>query len=101
MSTSQRDIETVKTMLCLVESPEIRRRLEMALQDTGEEPIVRDRLLTAREAGLILGRSDRWVLGEAKAGRLAKVRYPGRKIASGFLESDVRALLARSIEPGK
>ena len=101
MSTSQRDIETVAAMLRLVESAEIRRRIETALQATDEEPVVRDRVLTAEQAGKILGRSDRWVLKASKDGLLKRVRYPGRKIAGGFLESDVRALLARSIEGGK
>jgi len=101
MSTSQRDIDTVKTMLTLVESPEIRRRIETALRSSDEEPAVQDRVLTAQQAGKILGRSDRWVLKASKEGLLKRVRYPGRKIAGGFLESDVRALLARSIEGGK
>ena len=101
MSTGQRDIDTVKTMLTLVESPEIRRRIETALQASDEEPAVQDRVLTAQQAGKILGRSDRWVLKASKEGLLKRVRYPGRKIAGGFLESDVRALLARSIEGGK
>jgi hypothetical protein len=99
-STSQRDIDTVTTMLRLVESPEIRRRLETALQDSGDEPVVTDRVLSAEQAGKILGRSDRWVLKASKEGLLKRVRYPGRKIAGGFVESDVRALLARSIEGG-
>lgn len=101
MNTKQRDIETVATMLRLVESPEIRRRIETALQTSDEEPAVQDRVLTAQQAGKILGRSDRWVLKASKEGLLKRVRYPGRKIAGGFLESDVRALLARSIEGGK
>ena len=101
MSTGQRDIDTVKTMLTLVESPEIRRRIETALQASDEEPAVQDRVLTAQQAGKILGRSDRWVLKASKEGLLKRVRYPGRKIAGGFLESDVRALLARSVEGGK
>ena len=101
MSTNQRDIDTVTTMLRLVESPEIRRRLETALQDSRDEPTVQDRVLTAQQAGKILGRSDRWVLKASKDGLLRRVRYPGRKIAGGFMESDVRALLARSIEGGK
>lgn len=100
MSTSQRDIDTVKTMLTLVESAEIRRRIETALQAPDEEPAVQDRVLTAKQAGQILGRSDRWVLMASKEGLLKRVRYPGRKIAGGFMESDVRALLARSIEGG-
>ena len=101
MSTGQRDIDTVKSMLTLVESPEIRRRIETALQASDEEPAVQDRVLTAQQAGKILGRSDRWVLKASKEGLLKRVRYPGRKIAGGFLESDVRALLARSVEGGK
>lgn len=98
MSATQRDINTVTAMLKLIESPEMRRRLEAALHDTGDEPEVLNRVLTAKQAGKILGRSDRWVLGASKSGILRRVRYPERKIAGGFMESDVRALLANSIE---
>ena len=98
MSTRQRDVETVKTMLNLIESAAIRKRIETALQVTDDEPLVQDRVLTAKQAGQILGRSDRWVLKASKDGLLKRVRYPGRKIAGGFMESDVRALLASSIE---
>ena len=98
MSADQRDIDTVAALLKLIKSPEMRRRIETALQDTGDEPEALDRVLTAKQAGKILGRSDRWVLGASKAGILSRVRYPGRKIAGGFMESAVRALLARSIE---
>ena len=40
MSATQRDINTVTAMLKLIESPEMRRRLETALHDTGDEPEV-------------------------------------------------------------
>jgi predicted site-specific integrase-resolvase len=55
-------------------------------------------VLTAAEAGKILGVCDRTVLTFAKQGLLRRVKYPGRKQAGGFRYSDVAGLLERSVE---
>ena len=92
----RRDVATIEAMLNLIESEEIRRKLEAVLtSDTGTEARL-DRVLTAMEAGRALGRSGRSVHTLANEGHLRRVRLPGRKIGGGFLESDVLALLARS-----
>lgn len=95
--TQQRDVQTITAMLNLIESPDIRRKVQAALKD---ERVQADRVLTSDEAGRILGVSGRTVFQFAKAGLLRRVKYPGRKIGGGFLESDVRGLLARSVEGG-
>ena len=51
-------------------------------------------MLTAEESGRVLGCTDRTVHTLANEGHLRRVRFPGRKLGNGFLESDVRALLA-------
>ncbi len=93
----QRDVATITAMLNLIESPAIRKKVETALRD---EQVQTDRVLTSDEAGRILGVSGRTVFQFAKGGMLRRVKYPGRKIGGGFLESDVRDLLARSVEGG-
>jgi len=93
----QRDVATITAMLNLIESPAIRKKGETALRD---EQVQTDRVLTSDEAGRILGVSGRTVFQFAKGGMLRRVKYPGRKIGGGFLESDVRDLLARSVEGG-
>lgn len=95
--TQQRDVQTITAMLNLIESPAIRKKVETALRD---EQVQTDRVLTSDEAGRILGVSGRTVFQFAKGGMLRRVKYPGRKIGGGFLESDVRDLLARSVEGG-
>ncbi len=95
MTAPQRDVATITAMLNLVESPDIRQRIEAALKH--EEA---SRVLTSEQAGRLLGVSGRTVFGFARAGLLRRVKYPGRKIGGGFLEADVRALLARSLEGG-
>ena len=97
MTAPQRDVATITAMLNLVESPEIRQRIEAALK---HEEADASRVLTAEQSGRILGVSGRTVFGFAKGGLLRRVKYPGRKIGGGFLEADVRALLARSLEGG-
>ena len=93
----QRDVATITAMLNLIESPDIRRKIEAALRD---EQVQTDRVLTSDEAGRILGVSGRTVFQFAKGGMLRRVKYPVRNIGGGFLESDVRDLLARSVEGG-
>lgn len=93
----QRDVATITAMLNLIESQAIRKKVEAALRD---EQVQTDRVLTSDEAGRILGVSGRTVFQFAKGGMLRRVKYPGRKIGGGFLESDVRDLLARSVEGG-
>ena len=97
MTAPQRDVATITAMLNLVESPDIRQRIEAALKHEEAET---SRVLTSEQAGRILGVSGRTVFQFAKAGLLRRVKYPGRKIGGGFLEADVRALLARSLEGG-
>lgn len=96
-ATKQRDVATITAMLNLIESPDIRRKIEAALRD---EQVQTDRVLTSEEAGRILGVSGRTIFQFAKGGLLRRVKYPGRKIGGGFLESDVRDLLARSVDGG-
>jgi hypothetical protein len=97
MNSTQRDVKLIATMLELIESPEIRRRIEKVLlgRDAEAPP---DRVMTAEEAGQMLGVSDRTVFTFAKQGLLRRVKYPGRKQAGGFRYSDVTGLLARSVE---
>ena len=97
MTAQQRDVATVTAMLNLVESPDIRQRIEAALK---HEQVEQSRVLTSDEAGRILGRSGRWVFRAAKNGHLRRVHFPGSKIGGGFLQSDVEALLARAVEGG-
>jgi excisionase family DNA binding protein len=51
-----------------------------------------DRLLTPDEVGALFGVEARTVKGWARAGRIGRVRTPGRNVR--FYESEVRALLA-------
>ena len=95
MTAPQRDVATITAMLNLIESPEIRTKIEAALRN---EQLLNDRVITAEESGQLLGVTDRTVHSFANEGLLRRVRFPGRKIGNGFLESDVRALLARSVE---
>lgn len=97
MTAPQRDVATITAMLNLVESPDIRQRIEAALKHEEAEA---SRVLTSEQAGRILGVSGRTVFQFAKSGLLRRVKYPGRKIGGGFLEADARALLARSLEGG-
>ncbi len=96
MTAPQRDVQTITAMLNLLESPDIRRRVERAL--TTEQTETLDRVLTADEAGRFLGVTGRTVHTMAQEGLLRRVKFPGRKIGAGFLESSVRALLARATE---
>ena len=97
MNSTHRDVKLIATMLKLIETPEIRRRIEKVLlaQDADAPP---DRVLTAAEAGKILGVTDRTVFTFAKQGHLRRVKYPGRKQAGGFRYSDISRLLERSVE---
>ena len=54
MNSTQRDVKLLATMLELIESPEIRRRIEKVLlgKDADAPP---DRVMTAAEAGKMLG----------------------------------------------
>ena len=94
MTTQQRDVQTITAMLNLIETPDIRTKIERALRD---EQIHNDRVITAEESGHLLGVTDRTVHTFANQGLLRRVKFPGRKLGNGFLESDVRALLARSV----
>lgn len=97
MNSTHRDVKLIATMLELIETPEIRRRIVKVLlaQDADAPP---DRVLTAAEAGKILGVCDRTVLTFAKQGHLRRVKYPGRKQAGGFRYSDISTLLERSVK---
>lgn len=95
MSAQQRDVATITALLNLIETPDLKARIEAALR---HEEVEESRVLTADESGRLLGVSGRSVFAFAKQGLLRRVKYPGRKIGGGFLESDVRALLARSVE---
>lgn len=95
MTPQQRDVQTVTAMLNLVESQDIKNRIESALKHEEAES---SRVLTSVQAGRMLGVSGRTVFSFAKSGLLRRVKFPGRKIGGGFLESDVRSLLARSLE---
>lgn len=97
MTAQNRDVQTITAMLNLIESPEIRKKLETVLTADAGSDTGLDRVLTAAEAGRALGRSGRSVHNLANEGHIRRVRMPGRKIGGGFLESDVRALLARSV----
>lgn len=96
MNSTHRDVKLIATMLELIESSEIRRRIEKVLlgKDADAPP---DRVLTAAEAGKILGVTDRTVFTFAKQGLLRRVKYPGRKQAGGFRYSDISRLLNRSV----
>ena len=94
MTSPQRDVATVTAMLNLVESPDIKRKIEAALKD---EQLHNDRVITAEKSGQLLGVTDRTVHTLANEGHLRRVKFPGRKQGAGFLESDVRALLAKSL----
>ena len=95
MTSPQRDVATITAMLNLIEAPDIRAKVEAALKDQAL-----DKVLTAEESGRVLGCTDRTVHTLANEGHLRRVRFPGRKLGNGFLESDVRALLARSVVGG-
>ena len=95
MSAQERDVALIMNMMNCIETPELRTRIEAALK---HEEVERSRVLTADESGRLLGVSSRTVFSFCKQGLLRRVKYPGRKIGGGFLESDVRALLARSLE---
>ena len=97
MTAPQRDVATITAMLNLIETPDLKTRIEAALKHEEAEA---SRVLTSEQAGRVLGVSGRTVFGFAKAGLLRRVKYPGRKIGGGFLEADVCALLARSVEGG-
>ncbi len=82
-------------------NPPRRNQLLALLRDRGAKPAeavsgVADaslRLLRTAEVARRLGYSTRTVHNLAKTGVIKKFRLPGRKRASGFLESDVVALL--------
>jgi len=94
MISPQRDVATITTMLNLIESPDIRQRIETVLK---QNPTEQSRVLSADEAGKILGVSGRTVFSFAKDGLIRRVKYPGRKIAGGFLLADVVNLLEKSV----
>ena len=95
MNSTQRDVKLIATMLELIETPEIRRRIEKVLlgKDAAAPP---DRVMTTAEAGKMLGVTTRTVFNFAKQGLLRRVKYSGRKRAGGFRYSDVSGLLERS-----
>ena len=95
MNSTQRDVKLIATMLELIETPEIRRRIEKVLlgKDAAAPP---DRVMTAAEAGKMLGVTNRTVFNYAKQGLLRRVKYPGRTRAGGFRYLDVSGLLERS-----
>jgi hypothetical protein len=95
MTAPQRDVATITAMLNLIETPAIRTKIEAALKD---EAI--DKVITAEKAGQVLGCSNRTIHTLANEGHLRRVRFPGRSQGSGFLESDVRTLLAISVSGG-
>ena len=96
MNSTHRDVKLIATMLELIETPEIRRRIEKVLlgKDAAAPP---DRVMTAAEAGKMLGVTNRTVFNFAKQGLLRKVKYPGRTRAGGFRYLDVSGLLERSV----
>ena len=94
MTAPQRDVATITAMLNLIETPDIRQRIEAALK---HEEVETSRVLTATDSGRVLNVSARTVHTFANQGLLRRVKFPGRKLGNGFLESDVRALLARSV----
>ena len=96
MNSTHRDVKLIATMLELIETPEIRRRIEKVLlaQDADAPP---DRVLTAAEAGKMLGVTNRTVVNFAKQGLVRRVKYPGRTRAGGFRYSDLARLLERSV----
>ena len=67
MNSAHRDVKLIATMLELIETPEIRRRIEKVLkaQDADAPP---DRVVTAAEAGKILGVTNRTVDNFVKQG---------------------------------
>lgn len=97
MNSTHRDVKLIATMLELIESPEIRRRIEKVLQgnDMDTPP---DRVISTEEAGKMLGVTSRSVFNFARQGLLRRVKYPGRKRGGGFRYSDVSRLLERSVE---
>lgn len=95
MSAPQRDVATITAMLNLLESQELKARIEAALKHEEAET---SRILTADQTGRIFNKSARTIHTLANQGLLRRVKLPGRKIGCGFLESDVRSLLARSVE---
>ena len=97
MNSTHRDVKLIATMLELIESPEIRRRIEKVLLGKDEDAPP-DRVMTAAEAGKMLGVTDRTVFNFAKQGLLRRVKYPGRTRAVGFRYLDVSSLLERSVE---
>ena len=56
-------------------------------------PDVRKEILTAEEAGKVLGLSSRTVWNLIKQGALARVRLPGRKRSCGISRASVESLL--------
>ena len=96
MNSTHRDVKLIAVMLELIETPEIRRRIEKVLlaQDADAPP---DRVLTAAEAGKMLGVTSRTVFNFAKQGLVRRVKYPGRTRAGGFRYSDISRLLERSV----
>ena len=91
MNSTHRDVKLIATMLELIETPEIRRRIETVLlgKDVAAPP---DRVMTATEAVKMLGVTTRTVFNFAKQGLLRRVQYSGRKRAGGFRYSDVSGL---------
>ena len=96
MNSTHRDVKLIAIMLELIETPEIRRRIEKVLlgKDAAAPP---DRVMTAAEAGKMLGVTNRTVFNYAKQGLLRRVKYPGRTRAGGFRYLDVSGLLERSV----
>lgn len=79
-------------------TPQDRARLLAALrqpaaQKAAPEPSVEPRLVRRAEVARRLSRSLRFVDKLAASGALAKRKLPGRVRASGFLASDVDALI--------
>lgn len=99
MNSTHRDVKLIANMLELIETPEIRRRIEKVLlaQDADAPP---DRVVTASDAGKILGVTGRTVFNFARQGLLRRVKFTGRKRAGGFRFSDVLRLLEGSVEGG-
>jgi predicted DNA-binding transcriptional regulator AlpA len=58
-----------------------------------------DRLLTIKEAAVVLGRSDSWLYKNYETERVPYVRKPGNGL--GFRLPDLRAWLERHLQNGR
>jgi hypothetical protein len=75
-----------------------RKRILAALQNAPQQEAPTtpqpDRILKARDAAALIGKTPRTLHRLAAQGAIRRVRFPGRRRGAGYRASDVQALIA-------